>query len=78
MPELSLPDTPKMPVPADLNPRKITPAPGPETARLRAALDEYRYSNPQAGRYGIGWNYSVKRYFDYAYSDTGMSDYVHD
>ena len=77
VPELSLPDTPKMPVPADLNPQKITPAPGPETARLRAALDEYRYSNPQAGRYGLGWNYSVKRYFEYASSDAGMSDYVH-
>lgn len=29
------------------------------------AASEYKYQDISAGRYGIGWNYSVKREFDY-------------
>lgn len=65
-------------------PKVVTPVgflatPGPSAyQRVRAAMKEYDVWNPRAGRYAIGWRYSVPASFRYSYSGvTKMRNWCH-
>lgn len=65
--------------PKVVTPRGWLDVPTPtELAAVRAAMDEFRRWDPQAGRYAIGWKYSVSKYFEYGYADARQAaDWVH-